>query len=146
MYTVLLPVDETEPRVQAQLDAILSRPGVPDEIAVHVLYVRKELEFADTDVQIGEIKFDYEDVDQLPETVSTALESCRDAGVETHVHSATGSPPPAILDVAEQVGVDELVLGSRKQSPVGKVIFGSVTQAVILDSDRPVTVVSAAEN
>ncbi|OIB58045.1 universal stress protein [Natrialba sp. SSL1] len=146
MYTVLLPVDETEPRVQAQLDAILSRPGVPDEIAVHVLYVRKELEFADTEVQIGEIKFDYEDVDQLPETVSTALESCRDAGVETRVHSATGSPPPAILDVAEQVEADELVLGSRKQSPVGKVIFGSVTQAVILDSDRPVTVVSAAEN
>ncbi|ADD07178.1 UspA domain protein (plasmid) [Natrialba magadii ATCC 43099] len=146
MYTLLLPVDETEARVQAQLDAILSRPGVPDEIAVHVLYVRKELEFADSEIQIGEIKFDYEDVDQLPDTVSTALESLRDAGVDTRVHSATGNPPPAILDVAEQVGADELVLGSRKQSPVGKVIFGSVTQAVLLDSDRPVTVVSGVGN
>jgi nucleotide-binding universal stress UspA family protein len=32
------------------------------------------------------------------------------------------------------------VMGGRKQSPTSKLLFGSVTQNVILQTDRPVTV------
>lgn len=142
MYTVLVPVDEHEPRVRAQLDAVLDLPAAAADLDVALLHVREELEFEDDDVQIGQVRTDLDEFDDLPATVDLALETLAEAGVEASVHSATGNPPAAIVDVADRLDADELVLGSRGQSPVGKVLFGSVTQAVILDSDRPVTVVS----
>ncbi|ARS88495.1 universal stress protein [Natrarchaeobaculum aegyptiacum] len=143
MYRVLVPIDEHEDRAQAQLDAVLDLPDVTESVAVELLHVRKELEFSDADdVQIGEVKTNREEFDDLPALVGDARSRLEEGGVETAVHSATGNPPAAILDLAEEFDVDELILGTRRKSPVGKVLFGSVTQAVILDSDRPVKVVS----
>ncbi|WP_345782034.1 universal stress protein [Natronococcus sp. A-GB1] len=64
----------------------------------------------------------------------------REAGTETDVHAATGRPEPTILDAAERFGADLLVLGARRRSPVGKAVFGSVAQSVLLETERPVTV------
>lgn len=46
-----------------------------------------------------------------------------------------------ILDYAQRVDARYIVLGGRKRSPVGKAVFGSVTQAVILNADRPVVTI-----
>ena len=144
MYSVLVPVDEHDARVRAQTDAVLELPGVPDAVTVDVLFVREELEFGDEeDVEIGTIRTDLTDLEELPETVSLARDLFADADVDVSVHSTTGKPAAAIVDVADRFGADELVLGSRRKSPVGKVLFGSVTQAVILGCDRPVKVVPA---
>lgn len=147
MYTVLVPIDDDETRVRTQIEAIIEFPDVADAMAVELLHVRKELEFvdADDDVQIGEIETDVEaeDVENLPETVSMAIDELTGADVDVTVTVATGNPAAAIVDVAEQLDVDELVVGARRQSPVGKVLFGSVAQSVILDVDRPVKVVPA---
>jgi len=42
--------------------------------------------------------------------------------------------------VAEEINADSILLGVRKRSPVGKAIFGSVSQQVIIDTDRPVII------
>lgn len=49
-----------------------------------------------------------------------------------------GEPGEEILSLAENVDARYLVIGGRKRTPAGKAIFGSVTQRVILDSERPV--------
>ena len=52
-----------------------------------------------------------------------------------------GDPTEEILAVAEEFDARYVVVGGRRRSPVGKALFGSTTQEVLLDSDRPVVTV-----
>lgn len=49
-----------------------------------------------------------------------------------------GSPTEEVVDLAEELDARYIVIGGRKRSPVGKAVFGSVTQSVLLTADRPV--------
>lgn len=49
-----------------------------------------------------------------------------------------GQPAEEILAHADAIDARYLVIGGRKRTPAGKALFGSVTQTVILDSQRPV--------
>jgi len=53
-----------------------------------------------------------------------------------------GDPGEEILRLAEDVDARYIVIGGRKRTPAGKVLFGSMTQRVILDTDRPVVIKS----
>ncbi|MFC6765304.1 universal stress protein [Natrinema soli] len=48
-----------------------------------------------------------------------------------------GSPADEIVDMAERLEPRYLVLGGRKRSPVGKALFGSITQSVLLEVEAP---------
>lgn len=50
----------------------------------------------------------------------------------------------AIVDQAEAVSAELVVIGSRKHSTVGTFLVGSTTQQVLLDSPAPVLVVKAS--
>lgn len=52
-------------------------------------------------------------------------------------HDTAGS----LVDLAVEVGAELLVVGTRRRSPVGKLLLGSVVQRVLLDSPVPVMVV-----
>ncbi|WP_069386436.1 universal stress protein [Cellulosimicrobium cellulans] len=52
-------------------------------------------------------------------------------------------PADAIVDEAERLHPELVVIGARKRSPVGKFLLGSTTQRVLLDSPSPVLVVKA---
>jgi nucleotide-binding universal stress UspA family protein len=57
-----------------------------------------------------------------------------------------GEPVEELLERAKRSDARFVVIGGRKRSPTGKAIFGSVTQSVLLESDRPVvTVMSEGE-
>lgn len=49
-----------------------------------------------------------------------------------------GDPKTEIVDEAAQRDAQFIVVGGRKRTPVGKAIFGSVSQGVILEADRSV--------
>ena len=53
-------------------------------------------------------------------------------------------PAEQILDTANEVGAELIVLGTRKRTPVGKFLLGSTIQKVILDAEAPVLCVKAA--
>ena len=146
MYRILVPIDSEEDRVRGQIAAIRNLPQAADEVHVDLLYVYEEVDTPPDEAgraYIDMINENIEDIQGLPDTVDLARTELRDAGIEAEVHEVTGDPADAILEVATEYDVDAIVIGTRRRSPVGKALFGSVAQDVILESDRPVLVTTA---
>jgi nucleotide-binding universal stress UspA family protein len=60
------------------------------------------------------------------------------AGATVETLGRVGRPADEILTTADEVDARYVVLGGRRRSPAGKALFGSTTQRVLLDADRPV--------
>ena len=66
-------------------------------------------------------------------------------GVEHEVVQQVGRLEPAeeILDAADRLGAALIVLGTRRRTPVGKLLMGSTAQRVLLQATCPVLSVKA---
>lgn len=49
-----------------------------------------------------------------------------------------GDPAEAILEYSDEQDAEYIVVSARKRSSLGKAVFGSVTQSLLLNADRPV--------
>lgn len=137
MFSVLLPVDENEERTRKAVETLQSLPGDPDEVEVTVLNVCEKTK----QPWIAEIE-SYREADEedlIPETVDMAVELLEDAGFTVDQKWEVGSAAEEIINVAKYKDVDHIIISGRKKSPSKKVFFGSVTQDVLLNADRPVT-------
>lgn len=76
------------------------------------------------------------DGDDAVDALVDGLEGTVD--VEGHQFVRGNAPVQDLLAAADEWDADEYVIGIRKRSPVGKVIFGSTAQNVLLEADRPV--------
>ena len=56
-----------------------------------------------------------------------------------------GDPAEEIVKEAEKLEARFIVVGGRKRSPVGKAVFGSTSQSVLLRSDSPVVATARAK-
>jgi nucleotide-binding universal stress UspA family protein len=68
-----------------------------------------------------------EDVEAILETV---VEEAGAAGVRAEVHARQGDPADAILDVAEETGVDLIVVGNKGMTGAKRFLLGSVPNKV----------------
>ncbi len=68
-----------------------------------------------------------EDVDAMLEA---AAEVAREAGVEVNVYPRQGDPADAILDVAEEMGADLIVVGNKGMAGAKRFLLGSVPNRV----------------
>jgi rubredoxin len=50
------------------------------------------------------------------------------------------------LDTAREIGANQIVLGGRKRSTLGALVFGSVSQDVTLNATQPVTITGGVED
>jgi nucleotide-binding universal stress UspA family protein len=82
----------------------------------------------------------------LPAEVEAVRQHVVDAGLEFHLEPPTVlDPDDAIVRTAQRRGADLIVIGLRSRNPVGKLLFGSVAQSVILHADCAVLVVKLPE-
>lgn len=135
MYRVLMPIDADEQRVAAQTDAVAELLGIGAEIEVEVtlLHVFDDEDRAD-DVSPSRLAPGREVRDRLA-----------DAGARVVEESRVGDPAAEIVRAARETGANQIVLGGRKRSPLGAVVFGSVSQTVIREATVPATVAGSAE-
>ena len=63
--------------------------------------------------------------------------------VDFFVHTRIGRPDVEIVALAEEIGADLVVVGSHSRSGVGRVLLGSVSEAVVRNARCPVLVARA---
>lgn len=130
MYRVLIPVDDNEDRAHEQARFVSQLPNATETVeatVVHALHGEEREAARPTADRIG--------------TVRHAVEVLEEAGVTVQTTDIGLPPDEGIIDWAEEMKADLIVMGGRKRSPAGKALFGSTTQSVILNTERPVAVV-----
>lgn len=69
------------------------------------------------------------------------LEETLEEWGEVTCKGRVGNPTEEVLAEARRSDARYLVIGGRKRTPVGKAVFGSTTQSILLEADRPVVTV-----
>lgn len=144
MFRIVIPVDPNEERA---MEAVAYVTGLledgpaasADDLDVTVLNVFEEFTAVDDGGRVSSDEL--YDPDAVPDSVDAVRDALEAAGIDVEVVRRHGEPAEEIVEFADSVDAQTIVIPTRKRSPVGKAVFGSVTQAVILESDRPVTVV-----
>lgn len=143
--TILLAVDTAdEERAERLAEETIDVAG-PTDAEVVLLHVFTDDEFEDVRAKLD---VDAESEASTPDAVATRHTTTRTiskalsaADVPHTIRGAVGDHADEIVDAAEAIDADRVVVGGRNRSPTGKAVFGSVAQEVILTSPSPVTFV-----
>ena len=79
--------------------------------------------------------------DQAHEAVTDALFALSERGWQCARHFQEGDAKTVILDVADEIGADLIVVGSRRQSSVSRFLLGSVSASVLRHAKCSVQIV-----
>jgi nucleotide-binding universal stress UspA family protein len=63
------------------------------------------------------------------------------AGINCHYHIAVGTPHEVIMQYADEIGCDQIVMGPRGLGAVKSILLGSVASKIIELSTIPVLLI-----
>ncbi|MFB6112721.1 MAG: universal stress protein [Halodesulfurarchaeum sp.] len=145
--TLLLAVGPGDQDRIEQLAETVVEVAVPTDASVDLVHVFDPDDFDDIRERLadsGESGTDL-DADQVARRYSTVRELERrieSDDVPVSIHGFSGEDASDhVVELAERGDADRVVVGGRKRSPSGKVIFGSTAQEILLSSPCPVTFV-----
>jgi len=133
---ILVPTDGSE-AADAALDGAIAVAAATDA-TLHVLYV------ADTNQpSLARIEGEVRDVleGEGADVVEAAADRARRQGVEVVDDVIQGGPSRTILDYVDDRGIDLVVMGTRGQRDLERIVLGSVTGRVLRRSPVPVLAV-----
>ncbi|TCJ16422.1 universal stress protein [Rubrobacter taiwanensis] len=94
----------------------------------------------------GSPGFYEEDFRKARDLLEEQVHKLREAGVEpAGSHLRTGEPDSEVVELAEEIGADLIVVGSRGASPLVRPLIGSVSSSIVTHAHCPVLVVRAEE-
>lgn len=85
------------------------------------------------------------DSDQSGDTAAADEPGETVVSADYQVVGRVGTPGKKVVEYAEEVDARYLVVGGGARSPVGKALFGSETQSILLNANLPVVTVTAHE-
>jgi nucleotide-binding universal stress UspA family protein len=142
MYdTILVPTDGSAGADAALAEAIDLASAF--DATVHSLYVA-DTSAAQPETGYVDIVESFERIGE--ETTTEAVDRAQQAGVEAVGAVRTGLPHRAILDYAEEIGADLVVMGTHGRTGLERYLLGSVTEKVVRTADAPVLTIRAPEN
>lgn len=145
---ILIPYDGSEPAKGAIAD--LARAGLPDDVDAMVLSVA-DVWLPPSDSTEGENRIDSIAVAQARAKALSLLKEARVLSEEGasitrsefpgwSIKNEATADSPAWAVIKRTGAVDLVVLGARGQSPFSRLIFGSVSQKVIIESECSVRI------
>lgn len=142
--TVIAAVDRTDGQERVVDEARALAEAFGDEL--HVVHVLGQSEFVELERTTVENTGQAVDMDRVKAIAAEiAAESAEGSPGEFQSVGLVGDASDEIVRYSREHGARYVVLGGRKRSPVGKALFGSVTQSVLLNADRPVVTVMEGE-
>jgi len=89
--------------------------------------------------------YDVDEARRFETELKAVQERLETAGLEHEVrHLVRGNEPAEdLIEVADAVRAEFIVIGLRRRTPVGKLILGSNAQRILLDASCPVLAVKA---
>ena len=78
----------------------------------------------------AELRWRAEPGQAMTEILDGATAAVVEAGAEAEVHACDGDPAAAIIDVAERVGADVIVVGNKGMTGARRFLLGSVPNKV----------------
>lgn len=141
MYeTILLATDGSDDAGRALEHAITLASGTDATIhAVSVVETRTAYDNAIVDPDEVRKNLRNDAVEAL-EVVEKAAE---EAGVECHTAVDEGPPPARLLEHAERVDADVIVIGATGRSQFKRLLLGSTAEQLLSESPVPVVVVGS---
>ena len=139
---VLVPVDGSE-QAETAFRYVLDEYPESAVTLLHVVTPTSMLAYSDEDYfdvesYQAELRRQREHGEQILEAFAA---DAADRGIEADTVVTSGRPARRILEVADERGVDHIVMGSHGRSGVGRVVFGSVAETVTRRAGVPVTIV-----
>ena len=144
LQTILLAVGPGDADRTEELARAVTDIAAPTGAQVVLAHVFTDEEFDGVVSQLdydpsGEI--DPDEVASRHATVRELTDAFDEADVEYSVRGRVGAHGETIVDLANEVNADRVIVGGRKRSPTGKAVFGSTAQEVMLSAPCPVTFV-----
>lgn len=76
-----------------------------------------------------------------PSLAGEVVDQLRGAGVTHEIYSEPDDPAHRVIELAEQLDADLIVIGLQKRSPTLKLFIGSHTRDILVDAPCPVVAV-----
>lgn len=110
------------------------------DVKLHVVHV-KEFSVGHLQTESAQDTTDIEDVQREAKDIASELGSKVVNEESFEPVGLVGSPPEEIIEYSKEHNAEYIVVSGRKQSPVGKALFGSVTQSLLLNAECPAVLI-----
>jgi len=134
---ILVPTDGSEYAFYAAAHAVYLAKGLGAK--VYALNVINTALAFHAGIHYAESKAEMESAGR--EAVQMIKSLCDENGVECECMIVEGQPKVAIVDVADKIGADCIVIGSIGMSALERVLIGSVSDSVLRQAKCPVLMV-----
>lgn len=134
---ILFPTDFTEDAAQAYTYAV--KIAAQADAELHLLHAIEEpYDFATRVEETVEALIEKSE-EHFEELIAEAASDYEHLNIEYHIER--GKPYGVINQKVEEIGADLLVMGTKGESSLKRILYGNVTSDVILDSEIPVMTV-----